>query len=79
MAKLNKNRIKLGDIVFVNMNNVLDDDFVGKVMGTHGGIQPTQVRVVKPNNIGCSVYINRCSHVNETQRKEYFLGVLRGR
>lgn len=76
MVELNKNRIKLGDIVFVNMKNVSSrDDFVGKVMGTHEG---TKVVVRKPNNFGRRVYINRCSHANEAQRKEYFIARLTG-
>lgn len=76
MAKLNKNRIKLGDIVFVNMQFVsIYDDFVGKVKGTHEGIK---VVVRRANGEVQRVYINRCNHANEAQRKEYFIGVLRG-
>jgi len=72
---LNKNRISLGDIVFVNMNNVMDNNFVGKAVRMHEG---TKVRVNKADNFGRIVYINRCSHANETQRKQYFKDCLRG-
>lgn len=75
MATLNKNRIKLGDIVFVNMRHVTTYvDFVGKVKGMHEG---TKAVVIRPNHMQTRVFINRCSHANEEQRKEYFLGVLR--
>ena len=75
MAKLNKNRIKLGDIVFVSMKNVTTyDDFVGKMMGTEDGYKA----VVRKANGGTQImFINRCSHANETQKKHYFKDVLR--
>lgn len=73
VAKLNKNRVKLNDIVFVNMKNVTADDFVGKIKSLHEG---TKVVVIRSNRLQRRVFINRCSHANETQRKEYFKGVL---
>ena len=76
MAKLNKNRIKLGDIVFVSMKNVTTyDDFVGKMMGTEDGYKAV---VRKANGNIQRMFINRCSQANETQRKEYFKGCLGG-
>jgi len=51
------------------------DDCVGKVKGTHEG---TKVVVRDAQGYDRRVFINRCSHANETQRKEYFIGVLSG-
>lgn len=74
MAELNKNRIKLGDIVFVNMKNVTTyDDFIGKMMGTEDGYKAV---VRKANGSILTMFINRCSRANAIQRKHYFKDVL---
>lgn len=75
--KINKNEVAVGDIVFVSrQTNTSLDDFVGKIIIwlTH----ESKVIVHTASGGRNRVFINRCSHANETQKKEYFLGVLKG-
>lgn len=74
MAKINKNNVEIGDIVFVNMNNVSYDNYVGKIVGMRGATKA----IIEHGEYVQSAFINRCSHANESQRKEYFKGILRG-
>lgn len=75
VVKLNQNRVKLGDIVFVNMTNISYGNYVGKIKGMREG---TKVIVFKADGRTLqSVFINRCNHANESQRKEYFKDVLK--